>query len=492
MSLGPVAPSCSVPHTDDASSLGKSQEERVDSHQQQTHLEFNGGDLSDLGWLSQYKPFPTVPRSEEADTVAESVESSIQAQQRSALSQSCLPYSYNVDCNSNGNRNGANNKPICRWPKPAFSYSCLIAMALKKSETGQLPVHDIYDFMESNYPYFKTAPDGWKNSVRHNLSLNKWFVKVDTGDKSVKKKGCLWAINEIRRTAIENEISKWSRKNPHAILAAMAKPGQESGDIGISQTDLTHPSLSMPPSGIGSTAACPNLVMPIPQYNLQYPMAAMATAAVPASVPVTSLPVTTAAATAAVSTATASVTPAAAAASHTAATGTAAAMHMGNPLMTMSPFALPVLWPGYAMPVPGTVPVTNGVHVPGGIPVPAGMPSLAASVPVPPGTIQVPGGVMIPPGMAMVTPSSTSTAVPASAAPVSLTTMAAIASGATTTANSAAPEPVSVSAPSNEQAGSESSSQGSSQVPVSVTATVAPVVAPTGAHTPPSASHDAS
>ena len=58
-------------------------------------------------------------------------------------------------------------------------------------------------------------------------------MKVDAGDKSVKKKGCLWAINEIRRAAIEKEISKWSRKNPHAILAAMAKPGQGEEVAGV-------------------------------------------------------------------------------------------------------------------------------------------------------------------------------------------------------------------------------------------------------------------
>ncbi|CAO2629158.1 Forkhead box protein N4 [Lemmus lemmus] len=110
------------------------------------------------------------------------------------------------------------------YPKPIYSYSCLIAMALKSSKTGSLPVSEIYSFMKEHFPYFKTAPDGWKNSVRHNLSLNKCFEKVETKSSGSSRKGCLWALNLARIDKMEEEMHKWKRKDLAAIHRSMANP----------------------------------------------------------------------------------------------------------------------------------------------------------------------------------------------------------------------------------------------------------------------------
>uniref|UniRef100_T1JJB6 Fork-head domain-containing protein n=1 Tax=Strigamia maritima TaxID=126957 RepID=T1JJB6_STRMM len=111
------------------------------------------------------------------------------------------------------------------FPKPAYSYSCLIAMALKNSKAGCLPVSEIYSFMTENFPYFKTAPNGWKNSVRHNLSLNKCFEKVEKSScANNQRKGCLWTMNPSKVSKMEEEVQKWSRKDPQAIKRSMAKP----------------------------------------------------------------------------------------------------------------------------------------------------------------------------------------------------------------------------------------------------------------------------
>ncbi|KAL1116723.1 hypothetical protein AAG570_005195 [Ranatra chinensis] len=130
------------------------------------------------------------------------------------------------------------------YPKPAYSYSCLIAMALKNSTTGSLPVSEIYNFMCEHFPYFKSAPAGWKNSVRHNLSLNKCFEKIEKVSpvNGAQRKGCLWAMNPSKISKMDDEVAKWSRKDPQAIRRAMKFPETleklERGDMKIGARNI--------------------------------------------------------------------------------------------------------------------------------------------------------------------------------------------------------------------------------------------------------------
>nr|XP_028560992.1 forkhead box protein N4 isoform X5 [Podarcis muralis] len=137
------------------------------------------------------------------------------------------------------------------YPKPIYSYSCLIAMALKNSKTGSLPVSEIYSFMKEHFPYFKTAPDGWKNSVRHNLSLNKCFEKVENKMSGTSRKGCLWALNPAKIDKMEEEMQKWKRKDLAAILRSMANP--EELDKLITDRPESCRRLSKQSEGDGST-----------------------------------------------------------------------------------------------------------------------------------------------------------------------------------------------------------------------------------------------
>ena len=52
------------------------------------------------------------------------------------------------------------------------------------------------------YPYFKAEDDRWKNSVRHNLSLNECFIKLP---KALGRpgKGHYWTIDPAQEFMFE-------------------------------------------------------------------------------------------------------------------------------------------------------------------------------------------------------------------------------------------------------------------------------------------------
>ncbi|KAF9517841.1 hypothetical protein BS47DRAFT_1290416, partial [Hydnum rufescens UP504] len=79
--------------------------------------------------------------------------------------------------------------------KPSWSYAALIGQAILASPQKKLSLNQIYIYISLAYPYYKRDAAGWRNSIRHNLSLNGSFVKMQR-EAGEKGKGSLWGIKE--------------------------------------------------------------------------------------------------------------------------------------------------------------------------------------------------------------------------------------------------------------------------------------------------------
>ncbi|XP_068200856.1 forkhead box protein F1-like [Palaemon carinicauda] len=98
---------------------------------------------------------------------------------------------------SGGKRGGAR-----RQEKPPYSYIALIVMAIQSSPQRRLTLSEIYQFLQQRFAFFRGSYTGWKNSVRHNLSLNECFIKLP---KSMGRpgKGHYWAIDPTAELMFE-------------------------------------------------------------------------------------------------------------------------------------------------------------------------------------------------------------------------------------------------------------------------------------------------
>uniref|UniRef100_H3CWQ8 Forkhead box O6 b n=1 Tax=Tetraodon nigroviridis TaxID=99883 RepID=H3CWQ8_TETNG len=78
-----------------------------------------------------------------------------------------------------------------------LSYADLITRAIESAPEKRLTLSQIYDWMVRFVPYFKDKGDsnssaGWKNSIRHNLSLHSRFIRVQNEGTG---KSSWWMLN---------------------------------------------------------------------------------------------------------------------------------------------------------------------------------------------------------------------------------------------------------------------------------------------------------
>ncbi|TRY83974.1 hypothetical protein DNTS_006293 [Danionella cerebrum] len=97
-----------------------------------------------------------------------------------------------------------------RHVKPPYSYATLICMAMQASNKTKITLSAIYGWITENFCYYRYAEPSWQNSIRHNLSLNKCFMKVPR-QKDEPGKGGFWQIDPQYADMFVNGVFKRRR-----------------------------------------------------------------------------------------------------------------------------------------------------------------------------------------------------------------------------------------------------------------------------------------
>ncbi|XP_075037580.1 forkhead box protein J1.2-like [Mixophyes fleayi] len=128
--------------------------------------------------------------------------------------------------------------------KPPYSYASLICMAMEASQQRKLTLSAIYSWITQNFCYYRHADPSWQNSIRHNLSLNKCFMKVPRG-KDEPGKGGFWQMDPRYADMFVNGVLK-RRRMPASHLypprynkVAIHHPYQSSARPNNHQTQRT-------------------------------------------------------------------------------------------------------------------------------------------------------------------------------------------------------------------------------------------------------------
>lgn len=114
-----------------------------------------------------------------------------------------------------------------------------------------MQLHEIYGFMESKYKYFAmNVNKSWRNSVRHNLSLNECFIKAARGTNG---KGNYWRIHPLcerefvrgnfRRKTFKQLIRaglEQHQRNSASLHAAMHHHNHHSGYHGFTSLPIDY------------------------------------------------------------------------------------------------------------------------------------------------------------------------------------------------------------------------------------------------------------
>ncbi|XP_013922928.1 PREDICTED: forkhead box protein Q1 [Thamnophis sirtalis] len=152
---------------------------------------------------------------------------------------------------------GLSGKPYTRRPKPPYSYIALIAMAIRDSAGGRLTLAEINEYLMGRFPFFRGAYTGWRNSVRHNLSLNDCFVKVLRDPARPWGKDNYWMLNPNSEYTFADGVFRRRRKRLSRPGLPSAARGSPSAQPASPAADRKTPSGESDAGAVGGASTPP-------------------------------------------------------------------------------------------------------------------------------------------------------------------------------------------------------------------------------------------
>ncbi|NWW40047.1 FOXJ1 protein, partial [Panurus biarmicus] len=127
--------------------------------------------------------------------------------------------------------------------KPPYSYATLICMAMEASKKPKLTLAAICKWIRDNFCYFRRAHPSWQSSIRHNLCINKRFIKVPR-EKGEPGRGAFWKLHPQYAEWLKNSTSKGHRTLPEHIPPASSRRAQQGAQRVLSPAALACSSQS--------------------------------------------------------------------------------------------------------------------------------------------------------------------------------------------------------------------------------------------------------
>ncbi|KAF5907917.1 forkhead box protein M1-like isoform X3, partial [Clarias magur] len=155
--------------------------------------------------------------------------------------------------------------------RPPYSYMAMIQFAINSKKNKMMTLKEIYNWIEDHFPYFRdVAKPGWKNSIRHNLSLHDMFVRESTLDGKIS----FWTIKpEANRCLTLDQVYKQKRVVPETKKATPCTTERKMKPL-LPRTDsyLVPIQLPLTPSLFLSSPAALSLSTPQQTPTLSNPV----------------------------------------------------------------------------------------------------------------------------------------------------------------------------------------------------------------------------